>query len=280
MKKHTCILWIILCSFNLIYGQEHKITIEAQLDDQKDILQINQSIIYHNTSDSILNNIILHNWINGYKNNKSPLANRLIEDYDKSLFFAKQKDRGYSTINNLNVDYEKVKFFEEEDNKIDIIRIVLNTPLKPKTSTLINVTYTVKIPNSKFTSYGKTKSGYHLRYWYLIPAVFHDNWKVMSNLNMDDLLTNSTNYNIKIRLPKYYHLSSNLKEYKTEKATMNEFLLNGKQMTEVLMNIDIEDKYRSFRTNDFEIKTDLFNTNIDNKLSTNILNRQLFIIEK
>ena len=95
MKKHTCILWIILCSFNLIYVQEHKITIEAQLDDQKDILQINQSIIYHNTSDSILNNIILHNWINGYKNNKSPLANRLIEDYDKSLFFAKQKDRGY-----------------------------------------------------------------------------------------------------------------------------------------------------------------------------------------
>ena len=280
MKKHTCILWIILCSFNLIYGQEHKITIEAQLDDQKDILQINQSIIYHNTSDSILNNIILHNWINGYKNNKSPLANRLIEDYDKSLFFAKQKDRGYSTINNLNVDYEKVKFLEEEDNKIDIIRIVLNTPLKPKTSTLINVTYTVKIPNSKFTSYGKTKSGYHLRYWYLIPAVFHDNWKVMSNLNMDDLLTNSTNYNIKIRLPKYYHLSSNLKEYKTEKATMNEFLLNGKQMTEVLMNIDIEDKYRSFRTNDFEIKTDLFNTNIDNKLSTNILNRQLEFIQR
>ena len=122
MKKHTCILWIILCSFNLIYGQEHKITIEAQLDDQKDILQINQSIIYHNTSDSILNNIILHNWINGYKNNKSPLANRLIEDYDKSLFFAKQKDRGYSTINNLNVDYEKVKFFEEEEMKRRLIK--------------------------------------------------------------------------------------------------------------------------------------------------------------
>ena len=30
-------------------GQEHKITIEAQLDDEKDILRINQSIIYQNT---------------------------------------------------------------------------------------------------------------------------------------------------------------------------------------------------------------------------------------
>ena len=118
-------------------GQEHIITIEAQLDDKNDILQINQSIIYHNTSDSTLNHIFLHNWINGYKNNTSPLARRLIEDYDKSLYFAKQKDRGYSIIKNLTVDYEKVKFFEEEKGKIDIVKIVLNSPLKPKKSTKI-----------------------------------------------------------------------------------------------------------------------------------------------
>ena len=210
--------------------------------------KVNQSIIYQNTSDSTLNYIILHNWVNGYKNNKSPLANRLIEDYDKSLFFAKQKDRGYSIINNLTVDFEKVKFFEKEDNKIDIIKIVLNTPLKPKNSTEINVTYDVKIPNSKFTSYGKTKSGYHLRYWYLVPAVFDNNWKTMSNLNMDDLLTNSTNYTIKITLPKYYYLSSNLYEYKTSKGAQNEYLLVGKKKTEVLLNIDIINNFKSFKT--------------------------------
>ena len=45
-------------------GQEHKITIEAQLDDKKDLLRINQSIIYYNSSDSTLNNIFLHNWMN------------------------------------------------------------------------------------------------------------------------------------------------------------------------------------------------------------------------
>ncbi len=261
-------------------GQEHKITIEAQLDDKKDILRINQSIIYYNTSDSTLTNIFLHNWMNGYKNNKSPLANRLIEDYDKSLFFSKQKDRGYSTINNLNVDFEKANFFEEEDGKIDIIKIVLNAPLKPKKSVKINITYDVKIPNAKFTSYGKTKSGYHLRYWYLVPAVFHDNWKIMSNLNMDDLLTNSTNFIIKITLPKYYYLSSNLIEQKTSKGTWNEFLLTGKQITEVLMNIDLDDKYNAFKTNEFEIKTDLYNADIDKKLSGDILNRQLEFIQR
>ena len=260
-------------------GQEHIITIEAQLDDKNDILQINQSIIYHNTSDSTLNHIYLHNWINGYKNNTSPLARRLIEDYDKSLYFAKQKDRGYSIIKNLTVDYEKVKFFEEEKGKIDIVKIVLNSPLEPKKSTRINLTYNVKIPNSKFTSYGKTKTGYHLRYWYLVPAVFHDNWKVMSNLNMDDLLTSTSTFEIKIRLPKYYYLNSNLNEFKTPKGALNEYLLTGKKRTEALLNIDIKNDYRSFTTNKFEIKTDLLNANIDKKLSSTILNRQLEYIQ-
>lgn len=260
-------------------GQEHIITIEAQLDDKNDILQINQSIIYHNTSDSTLNHIFLHNWINGYKNNTSPLARRLIEDYDKSLYFAKQKDRGYSIIKNLTVDYEKVKFFEEEKGKIDIVKIVLNSPLEPKKSTRINLTYNVKIPNSKFTSYGKTKTGYHLRYWYLVPAVFHDNWKVMSNLNMDDLLTSTSTFEIKIRLPKYYYLNSNLNEFKTPKGALNEYLLTGKKRTEALLNIDIKNDYRSFTTNKFEIKTDLLNANIDKKLSSTILNRQLEYIQ-
>lgn len=260
-------------------GQEHIITIEAQLDDKNDILQINQSIIYHNTSDSTLNHIFLHNWINGYKNNTSPLARRLIEDYDKSLYFAKQKDRGYSIIKNLTVDYEKVKFFEEEKGKIDIVKIVLNSPLEPKKSTRINLTYNVKIPNSKFTSYGKTKTGYHLRYWYLVPAVFHDNWKVMSNLNMDDLLTSTSTFEIKIRLPKYYYLNSNLNEIKTPKGALNEYLLTGKKRTEALLNIDIKNDYRSFTTNKFEIKTDLLNANIDKKLSSTILNRQLEYIQ-
>ena len=260
-------------------GQEHIITIEAQLDDKNDILQINQSIIYHNTSDSTLNHIFLHNWINGYKNNKSPLARRLIEDYDKSLYFAKQKDRGYSTMKNLTVDYKKVKFFEEEKGKIDIVKIVLNSPLEPKKSTRINLTYNVKIPNSKFTSYGKTKTGYHLRYWYLVPAVFHDNWKIMSNLNMDDLLTSTTTFEIKIRLPKYYYLNSNLNEFKTPKGALNEYLLTGKKRTEALLNIDIKNDYRSFTTNKFEIKTDLLNANIDKKLSSTILNRQLEYIQ-
>ena len=171
-------------------------------------------------------------------------------------------------------------FLEVENGKIDIIKIILNAPLASKKSITINIAYDVKIPNAKFTSYGKTKTGYHLRYWYLVPAVFQDNWKIMSNLNMDDLLTNSTNYTIKITLPKYYYVSSNLNEYKTPKGATNEFLLLGQQKTEVLLNIDTKDHYKSFKTTKVEIKTDLYNTVINKKLSADILNRQLEFIQR
>ena len=267
-----------MCSLVQVNGQEHSIHIDAQLDDTKDIIRINQRIIFYNDSDTTLTHIYLHNWANGYKNNKAPLAKRLIEDYDKSLHFANQKDRGFTTIKNLNVDYETATFSEVEDDKIDVIKIVLNTPLSSKKSTTINVAYDVKIPSAKFTRYGKTKTGYHLRYWYLVPAVFKDDWKVMSNLNMDDLLTNSTNYRIKIKLPKYYFLNSNLDKLKTQEENLNEFLLSGKQRTDVLLHIDTKDDYKSFNTDKIEIKTDLYNTAIDKKLTNDILNRQLLFI--
>ena len=269
---------MIMCSFIQVNGQEHRIHIDAQLDNTNDIIRINQRIIFYNDSDTTLTHIYLHNWANGYKNNKAPLAKRLIEDYDKSLYFANQKDRGFTTIKNLTVDYETAAFSEVEDDKIDIIKIVLNTPLSPKKSTTINIAYDVKIPSAKFTRYGKTKTGYHLRYWYLVPAVFKDDWKVMSNLNMDDLLTNSTNYSIKIKLPKYYFLNSNLSKLKTQEENVNEFLLSGKQRTDVLLHIDTKDDYKSFKTDKIEIKTDLYNTAIDKKLTNDILYRQLLFI--
>jgi len=92
-------------------------------------------------------------------------------------------------------------------------------------------------------------------------------------------LTSTTTFEIKIRLPKYYYLNSNLNEFKTPKGALNEYLLTGKKRTEALLNIDIKNDYRSFTTNKFEIKTDLLKTNIDKKLSSTILNRQLEYIQ-
>lgn len=279
MKKFTLILFLLF-SFVSVYGQEHVIFIEAQLNDKEDILRVKQSIKFFNDSDTTLTEVFLHNWPNGYKNKKSPLSRRLIEDYDKSLYFAKNKDRGYTEIKNLTIDFEEVSFLELEKDQIDVIKILLGKPLKPNESTEIVISYDVKIPNASFTGYGKNKTGYHLRYWYLVPAMYKDGWKIMSNLNMDDLLTNITDYELKITLPKYYNLSSNLYEYMTPKGDMNEYFLVGKKKTEVLLDISIYNNFRSFKTTDINIKTDLYKDVVGKQLSTDILNRQLLFIKR
>lgn len=280
MKPTKLIALFFVLSFVQLNGQEHKISIEAQLDDLNDILRIQQTIVFTNDSDSIFNEIYLHNWANGYRDKNSPLSKRLIEDYDKTLYFAKEKDRGYSQINNLTVDFETVSFLELNKDKSDIVKVLLNKPLKPRESLTIRAAYEVKIPNAKFTRYGKSKKAYHLRYWYLVPAVYRDGWKMMSNLNMDDLITNISTYEVRMKLPKYYFLSSNLYEYVTEKSDHNEYYLVGQNKTEVLIDIDVLKNFRSFKTKSINIKTDLHQASISNQLSTDILNRQLLFIQQ
>lgn len=280
MKLKTLISFLFTVFFVQLYGQEHSISIEALLDDKKDILRIQQTIVFANQSDSTFTEIYLHNWPNGYRSKNSPLSQRLIEDYDKTLYFAKDKDRGYTEINNLTVDFESVSFLELSKDQSDIMKVLLNKPLKPKDSITIRTAYEVKIPNASFTRYGRTKKGYDLRYWYLVPAVYQKQWKLMSNLNMDDLLTNPTNYEVKIKLPKYYFLSSNLYEYKTPKSDHNEHLLVGKNKTEVLLSINTLDNFKSFKTKDIDIKTDLYQPKLSKELSKDILNRQLLFVKQ
>ncbi len=263
-----------------IHGQEHAISIEAQLDDKNDILKIQQTIVFVNESDSILTEIYLHNWPNGYRDKNSPLSQRLIEDYDKSLYFAKDKDRGFVKINNLTVDFTNVTFSELDKDQSDVIKVVLNKPLNPNESLTINAAYELKIPNSKFTRYGKSKTGYHLRYWYLIPAVFDGEWKLMSNLNMDDLMTNLSSYEVKLKLPKYYYLSSNLYEYRTQNEDYIDYYLIGKNKAEVLLDIDVRNSFLSFKTKDINIKTNIHRKTISPELSRDILNRQLLFVKQ
>jgi hypothetical protein len=253
--------------------------IKAFLDAEASVLKIQQEIIYYNTSDEVLQNIYLHNWPNSYKNNKTKLSKRFIEDYKKSLYFAKEEDRGHSKILNLSVNYATATFTEVKD-QIDVIDISLQQPLQPKDSLIISASYTVKLPNAKFTGYGKTPRGYHVRFWYLNPVVYQKGWKIMSNLNIDDQYTDVSDFQIEITIPKKYTLESNLYQYTTKKENVNTYLLVGKKKKDIILNIDETPLFKSFKTNSVNIKTDIINETIAPELGTSILNRELLFIEK
>lgn len=271
----------ILCFFIIVFyslntsAQNNSIKIDAVIDAQTDIIQIQQEIIFHNKTNKALPHIYLHNWQNAFKNKNTPLSKRLIENFDKSLYFAQEKDRGSVAIRNLSVDYKSITFSSTKA-QADILKLNLNEALLPKDSVVINVSYNVKIPDAKFTGYGKTSSGYHLRYWYLIPAVHDKTWQLMSNLNTDDLLIDATDYTIQLKTPKNYYVSTNLSCDKRNDAT---FTLNGTNRTDVFININQNKKFTSYPARDHTIFTDISFNKLDKKIVTNILEREIRFIE-
>ena len=138
---------------------------------------IDQEIIYYNPSDKPMDTIYLLNWANGYRDKKTPLTKRLIEDYDKSLYFARINDSGYSSIRFLQCNGSYTKYNELKEAS-DIIRVILPATLPPKESVKIKVEYEVKLPKDKYTRYGHGELSYNLRYWHLTPAVYDTKWNL------------------------------------------------------------------------------------------------------
>ncbi|WP_299714448.1 aminopeptidase [uncultured Tenacibaculum sp.] len=273
------ILYTTLLSLSFFaVSQENSHEISASLDMDKNLLHVEQKIMYHNTSKNSLTSIFLHNWSNSFKNNNTPLGKRLIKDYKKDFYFAEDKDRGYSKIHTLTSNNQELDF-QEVRNQNDIIEIQLNSSLQPKDSIAISANYTIKIPKAQFTGYGKTGDGYHLRFWYLTPAIYQNGWQLMSNLNMDDLYENVADFSINLDIPKDYYLESNLYQYETEKANSKNYYLIGKRKKDIILSISRRNKFRVFKTISSQIKTDIFDKRIDLTLANKIVNRQISFIE-
>lgn len=278
MKFKIASFFVFLLSYNVFVAQQNTIKIKAFLDDENDKITIYQQIVLYNTSETIFNDIYLHNWANSYANKNTPLAKRFIEDHKNSFYFSKKKDKGNSIIHSLSIDNKKT-IYNEVINHPDILKITLEKPLKPKDSIQISANYTIKLPNSKFTRYGKTKTGYHLRFWHLAPAVHQKKWVTMSNLNLDDLYMNAANYTIEIDAPKKYFLQSNLYKYITKKENINSHYLVGKNSKDIIISLDTVQKYKSLKTKNTELITDLFDKKFNLTKATKIAKREISFIE-
>lgn len=237
--------------------------------------------MFVNSSDSLLKNIYLHNWPNSFRDRKTPLSKRFILDYRKDLYFAKKKKLGNTQIKNLTVNYENTTFNELE-KQADILKVTLPKPLYQKDSARITLTYVVKIPSASFTNYGKTKQGYHLRFWYITPAVYDNGWAYMSNLNIDDLYEKASDFTIDIDIPKPYVLESNLYQYITKGETSTNYYLVGQKKTDIILSINKTKQLKTYKTKNINVDTDVFDDDLalDYKIKVDILNRNITFLEK
>ena len=268
-----------LISLLKLSSQTNEISSNIVLNDSTRIFNIQQKIVFFNKSVDPLTKIYLHNWGNSFSETNSLLGERLEEDFKKDFSFSSAFERGFSRIKNLSINYQTAQF-RKLPKQNDILEITLKTPLKPRDSTIISLFYDLKVPDSRFTGYGKTKTGYHLRFWQIIPAVYDTKWKIMSNLNMDDLYQDLANYKIAIKVPKKYNVESNLYQYKTRNKDFTTFQLVGNRKKDIILSIDSFEKFKSFKTKTQEIKTDAFDRKISLKESEKIIAKQINFIEK
>ena len=74
---------------------------------------IKQKISFLNQSD-LLENIYLNDWANSYSSTKSPLADRLVEEYTRSFYLSAKSKRGNTLISNIYLNGIKAKWKESK----------------------------------------------------------------------------------------------------------------------------------------------------------------------
>ena len=275
MKNHL-ILILFACTIciNTTFGQTNSINISAKLDTENNELIIQQEIIFYNKSGSILNEIYFHNWPNAYKDKNTPLAKRFIENYSKSFHFTKDKNRGFTYIKNISVNYHRGLWKIDEKNP-DILKINLENPLQPKDFVSIIVNYIVKVPRDKFTRYGVNPISYNLRYWYLAPAIYQDKWITYNNLDMDDLYIDYSNYTINFQVPQNYDINSDLSMTLDTINNIKTYLLVGEKKLDIELNITKNNDFVEFKSNPVSIITNLSTEKLSTTIQTEVLTREL-----
>ncbi len=279
MQKRILIILFMLNYFGFSYAQNNHLNIKATLIPGNQTIAIQQEIIFYNTSNQVLDTIFLHNWANAYLNKKTPLSKRLLENYERSFFFAKPKARGYSQIESITANNKSV-YWRNYKELPDIVSLVLKKPLRPHDSILINLSYLVKIPYDKFTRYGFSENNYNLRYWYITPAVFDGKWELMSNLDMDDLFIAPTDYNLEFEVPRGFTLHSDLDGEMRFEGTRVIYDLKGNDRTDIELSVKLFKDYNSYQTDSVTVLSNLASMDLSNDVKTDVLNRQLdFITE-
>ena len=253
----------IFCAFLFLWGMatafaQYETTLTVNLNEYTKELDIQQEFTYYNDSRYNLGILYFNDWANAYSNKNTGLAKRFAQEFKRSLHLAKEGERGYTTIVSV-VDSEYKGLQWDRADGDDILKVRLNEPLKPNTSTKIFITYKVQLPEDKFTTYGYDKRGnYYLKDWYLTPAVYDGKWKLYSNKDLEDLYTNITKTTINLTYPDSLYLTSNLDKLNEATFSNGQFVqLKGEKQRSAQLIIRTTKDFTTHVTPFLTVETDL-----------------------
>ncbi|WP_231562684.1 metalloprotease [Muricauda sp. MAR_2010_75] len=244
-----------------LWGQ-HKNELTAELDGRS--IKITQKLTYVNQSSEGLSVLYFNDWNHAYSNKNTALAKRFAEEFNRSLHLAKDRERGFTNIKSIVAEDYAGLDWKRLGNR-DIIAVTMNEALQPNDSIQLFFTYTVQLPDTKFTAYGYTPGlGYNLKNWYLTPAVYDGEWKLYDNINLDDLYTGVTETTINLTYPDRLHLSSNFNGSSATKFPGGQFIqLSGKNRKSCEIILTTIDRFTKHRVGNVIVSTDLESNKYD-----------------
>ncbi|NAY90855.1 metalloprotease [Muricauda sp. JGD-17] len=252
----------------MLYGTsgwaQHKNEITATLDGRTKEIHIKQRFTYVNNSETGLSNLYFNDWNHAYANKNTKLAKRFSEEFNRSLHLAKEKERGWTEIKTIvGKDYSGLDW-ERLGNR-DIISINLDKALPPGESIELFFTYTIKLPDAKFTTYGHYPTGeYYLRDWYLTPAVFDKEWRLYDNVNLNDLYTDTMQTSINLTYPSRLFLSTNFNQQGATRFPGGQYIqLKGSDRKSCDIILSTIKRFTKHVTSSLTITTDLESNKYD-----------------
>jgi hypothetical protein len=257
MQKYLLVFCFLIFG-PIIYGQSNAIyEIDVELNHEDQSLLIKQKIQFTNNSKHGIDKLFLEDWSESYRDNKTKLAKRISDEYSRSFAFSKKRQKGYTTINELNS--KNLKEWQRIEGS-DIIELKLSQPLLSEESIKIYIDYSIKLPDSRFTGFGYDNDNFYLKNWIIVLSSYNKSkWGKQSNLNLDDQSINFSDYNIVFKIKKDYNLFSHLNKLSEDLIKDQKIIsLSGINKKEIKINILKEDVYLKLENNGIITETDIF----------------------
>ena len=249
----------------IVFGQ-HSSSFKVELDDANTTLNVQQQVTFVNSSDDILETIVLNDWNNAYSSKSTPLAKRFSDEFVRSFHLAKEDERGNTTILSIIDQDDFFVSYNRPDNTPDLIEVRLRQPLLPGRSTKLNLTYKVKIPSNKFTSYGYDgRGGYVLKNWFITPARYENHrFLRYSNLNLDDVANAVSDYDFEITVNSKTEVITDLDVVSVyNEIGFKRLKYKGINRLDFLLFIDLDKRFYSYKNEVVEVVNGLQNNKLN-----------------
>jgi len=267
LKSISTLFVIIFMVFALAKGYaQHDTKINVEVNIATKTLNIQQEITFINTTGEVLNSIILNDWMHAYSSKTTALANRFSDEFYRDFHLAAEKERG-STNNLTIIDDSQLSLVWNRPEAIsDYLKVSLRNKLEPNQKITLQLSYSVKIPNAKFTKYGYTETGgMNLKNWFLTPARYENgDFVTYNNNNLDDVSNAPSDFEIDLKIPNNSEATTDLNSIKlNDNSLFVNYFLSGKNRTDFSLFIEPKSSFSSHKNKTVNVLVNLKETRIN-----------------